>query len=202
MDKSPVARWVSTEHLYIADAMNRMVAMALERDDWDRLVIFEHDMIVRSDAFTRIAQYRDDVDIVGSVYFRHAAPHHVQAYMCIEEPYYSPLTDTRVAAMVADPALYPVDAVGFGLTSIHRRVLETWDTTIPMFDSQPPLVGHDLWFCTAAKRQGNNIWIDSGIVCGHLTETAIGYEDFRREHSRRDKYGLVTWDEAKEKETA
>jgi hypothetical protein len=85
--------------------------------------------------------------------------------------------------MMAKPGLYPVDAVGFGFTSIHRRALANWPADGPaMFGGENEL-GHDMWFCRELKRQTNpltdegcTVHVDTGLHCGHLTETTIIYD--------------------------
>lgn len=176
MDQQNVAATVGTEAMYLPAAMNLLVDMAFEQcPDFDRLVVFEHDMIPPADAFARIGQYHDEHDIVGSVYFRHDWPHHVMAWMQVEPPFFSPLTAEMTKYMVENPALYEVDGVAMGFTAIHRRVFENWDRNVPMWDPIPPLIGHDLHFCNEAKKQGFKVWLDSGIGCGHLTLVPIGY---------------------------
>jgi len=174
-DKRNVVGVMATRKLYLAASMNNMVGGALERDDWDRMVVLEADMIPPVDAFTRIANYPDTLDIVGSMYFQHPPPHHPVAYTQADEDHYRNLHRSQIEPMMDNPGLYPVDGVGMGFTSIHRRVLETWDENTLMFGGEAEL-GHDLWFCRAAKRQGFTVHVDSGIECAHLTEIGIGYQ--------------------------
>lgn len=176
MDKSHVAAVVGTEAMYIELAMNQLVDAAYaECPDFDRLVVMEHDMIPPLNAFERIAQYRDEHDIVGTMYFKHDWPHHVMAWMQVQAPYYSPLTAEVTKTMIDTPALYEVDAVAMGFTAIRREVFEKWDRSVSMWKPTPPLVGHDLHFCNEAKKQGFKVWVDSGIGSGHLTLVPIGY---------------------------
>ena len=177
LEKEPLIGTVATEGIYVPVAMQTLVDMAFERfgHEWDRLVVYEHDMLPPVDALNRIAQYGPEHDIVGSMYFKHDAPHHVMAWMQVQPPFFSPLTAQTVKTMVDNPALYEVDGVAMGFTSIRREVFEQWDKNIPMWYPEPPLVGHDLHFCHHAKRQGFKVWVDSGIGCGHLTLTSIGY---------------------------
>lgn len=176
MSKQHVAATVGTEAMYLPSAMNELVNMAFKQcPDFDRLVVFEHDMIPPVDAFDRVAQYGDEHDIVGTMYFKHDWPHHVMAWMQVQPPFYSPLTAEVTKQMVDDPALYEVDAVAMGFTAIHRRVFEQWDRSVSVWDPTPPLIGHDLHFCNEAKKQGFKVWVDSGIGSGHLTLIPIGY---------------------------
>lgn len=195
MEKDSIVGTVATDGIPVEIAMQTMVDMVFDKfdDDWDRLVVVEHDMILPLNAFTRIAQYGSEHDIVGSVYFKHDWPHHVMAWMQLVPPRFSPLTAEVVKAMVENPALYPVDGVAMGCTSIARHVLEDWDPDVPMWHPTPPLVGHDLHFCHEAKKQGFNVFLDSGIGCGHLTLLPIGYP-----HSQEalQQAQPATWQEA------
>lgn len=188
MNRAQVTGHVATDGVYITRAMNILVDLALSSEDWDRLVIFEHDMIPPLNALERIAAYGPEFDIVGTTYFQHEPPHHVMAWMEVQPPLLSPLTGEVVKLMVESPGLYKVDAVGFGLTAISRRVLENWDPSIPMFDcTEGPILGHDLWFCEQARKQGFTVWLDSGIGSGHLTELPVGYAE--------SKTALAQWPE-------
>jgi len=177
MDKRNVVGVMATRKLYLASAMRNMVAGALERDDWDRMVVLEADMLPPADAFLRIAQYPDSLDIVGSLYHQHPEPHHPVVYEQVTDTGFRPLHFTQIEPMVEAPGLYEVGAVGMGFTSIHRRVLEKWDTETPMWDS--PDIGHDLYFCREARRQGFSVRVDTAIQCGHLTEIAVGLNTVR-----------------------
>jgi hypothetical protein len=89
--------------------------------------------------------------------------------------YFNPLHLSQVKPMMSNPGLYPVDAVGFGLTSVHRRVFEKWDQNIPMFEGSE--LGHDMQFCRAARRLGFTVHADTAIHCGHLSEVAHTFQD-------------------------
>jgi hypothetical protein len=176
---------------YITVAMEMLVAKALQRDNWDRLVIYEHDMVPPVNALTRIAQYQPEHDIVGCMYFKHDPPHHALVY--IEEPdtiTYNPITPMTVKDWCDDPRLYQVDGVGFGFTSIARHVLENWNPDIPMFHLDHLFGSHDLWFCHQARQQGYRVFVDSGIRCQHLSQIPIGYDDNQQMADTID-YGQV-----------
>jgi hypothetical protein len=164
--------------------METLVELAYKNcPDFDRIVIIEHDMEIPLDALERIAQYGPEHDIVGSIYFKHDSPHHVMTWMQIKPPFFSPLTADVTRQLVDYPALYQVDGVAMGFTSISRRVFDEWNPDVPMWDPIPPLIGHDLHFCNEAKKpqhgpnkdQPFKVWVDSGLVCGHLTMIPIGY---------------------------
>lgn len=187
VDKSPLIGHVCTDGMYLPQAMETLIGMAFDKcPDFDRLVVLEHDMIIPTNAFTRIASYGPEYDIVGSIYHKHEHPYHVMAWMSVDKPRFSPLTRSMVQTMVDNPGLYQVDGVAMGLTSIARHVLEDWNPAVPMWQPVPPFIGHDLHFCHEAKKpqHGPNrdmaykVWLDSGIGCGHLTQIPIGYPHF------------------------
>lgn len=198
LEKDPIVGTVASEGIYLPTAMQTLVQMAFDMfgDEWDRLVVYEHDMIPPKDALNRVAQYGDEHDIVGSIYFKHDWPHHVMAWMQVNPPMFSPLTAEVVRNMVEKPALYEVDGVAMGFTSIKREVFENWNPDIPMWNPTPPLIGHDLHFCHEAKKQGFKVWVDSGIGCGHLTLMPVGYSH-SQEALELDET-LQTWAEAME----
>lgn len=177
LDLSHVRATAVTNGVYITDAMQVLVDYALDRaDNWDRLVILEHDMIVPAEAFNRISTYQSDKHIVGSVYFQHTAPHHATVFG--PKPNGGPndilpFGPDIIQKITDTPALYECSAVGFGLTTIHRSVLEDWDPDVPMFQRVKDY-SHDTYFCELARKQGFKIYVDSSIVCEHITEAAVG----------------------------
>jgi hypothetical protein len=177
MDRKPLMGWIATNAVYVNEAFRLLKEDALRAyPDFERLVFMEADMLPPAHAFARISEYPPDYDIVGSVYFGHRMPHHAMAWMeATDQPGFRPIVPEAIKEMVDRPAAYPVDAVGFGFTSITRRVFECWDDGL-MFDAVPPVISHDLSFCKRAREQGFKVWLDSGIVCGHLTETLTTYE--------------------------
>jgi hypothetical protein len=178
MDRQHVAGTLVINGAYITTAMDVMVRMALEMDEpWDRLLVYEHDMIPPPEAITRIANYDPDYDIVGSMYFSHTPPHFPFVYIVNEENGDTdPIAPVTVKDWCDDPMLYEVGAVGFGFTSIARHVLERWNPDSPMFkiDMDAGFGSHDLWFCHQARKQGFRVYVDSGIVCEHLSEFSVG----------------------------
>src|SRR6266404_2026545 len=75
VDKTSVVDILATRKHYLTSAMNNMVTDALTRDNWDRLVVYEADVLPPRDALVRISQYPDSLDIVGSMCFQHPVPH-------------------------------------------------------------------------------------------------------------------------------
>lgn len=186
MRKEDCTGIVAVEHVQLPSALKMLRDMAMTQyKEWDRLVIFEHDMIPPIDGFQRIAGYSEmmdnDPDIVGSVYFRHEPPHHGYVYMPVKDEVKVGVLEAKgIQEMVENPGLYEVAACGFGFTSIHRRVFENWDQSVEMFKFQEPWGSEDMWFCAQAKAQGFTVHIDSALCCGHLTLQPVTYADNQR----------------------
>lgn len=179
LDKTNLMGVVASDGVYITHAMETLTALTFKNfPNFDRLVIYEADMIPPKDALDRIATYGDEHDIVGSVYFKHQYPYQIMAWNQPDPPYFEPLDREDARRMINNPDLYEVGGVAMGLTAIHRRVLENWDPDVPMWTPTPPLVGHDLHFCNEARKQGFRVWFDTGLGCGHITERPVGYSDW------------------------
>jgi hypothetical protein len=174
MERGPVMGAVVVNGSYITTAMGMIVENALNHKDWERLVILEHDMIPPLDAFEKISRYSPEQAVVGSMYFNHEAPFNAMVYVEDSTGFPEPISSQTVKEWCDKPALYPCDGLGFGLTSIARHVLEDWDPNVPMFGMDKQFGSHDLWFCHYASQQGYKVYVDSGIVCDHLTEVPIG----------------------------
>ena len=175
VDTSHVVGSIAVKGVELATSMRTLVAGALTLDNWDRLIIVEDDVIMPTDAITRMAGYDPQHAVVGALYFMHEWPHHAIVSRGTSPSNYGFISAETVSKMVADPGLYEADAVGCGLTSIARHVLTAWEPRTRMFANDEPYNAHDAWFCHHARAQGHHIYVDSHVVCDHLTEVPIGY---------------------------
>lgn len=174
MDKSRCTELLALEGVYLPRAMDQLVKTALKRPDWEWFVSFEHDMLVPTDAFDRVASYPDHCDIVSATYFEHGKPYGIMAWDRVDGVFHQ-LSSTWAHQALNTPRLYEVDGVPMGFTAIRRRVLEEWDGSSMWHSDQRT---HDLQFSLEAKRQGRSIWLDTALRCGHLSEVSIDYRDF------------------------
>lgn len=189
LDKTPVVETIAVRKHYLARSMTEMCKAAIESEtEWDRMVIYENDMSPPQDGLLRIAAYPDHLDIVGSVYWQKTSPYPPVVYSQTDENHFRALAENQIDEIMAKPGLYPVDAVGMGFTSIHRRVLEKWDLPEIPKQWQVPVgmwgdgydLGHDMWFCRAARYQGFSVHVDSAISCIHLADgVPVSYENVK-----------------------
>jgi hypothetical protein len=176
MDQRAVAGYVYSEGAYLTLTMELIVQRALEFDGpWTRLVVIEHDMLPPLAALNRMAAYMPERHIVGSMYFQHMPPFYAVALgpKEIGSEELVPFGPDVVKKIVEEPALYECSAVGMGFTAIHRDVLENWDPDVPMWRTHPN--SHDIHFCRMARQQGFGVYVDSAIVCDHITESVVSY---------------------------
>lgn len=187
-----------TKGVYTPQAMRLIVKQLLKIEGWKRLVVIEADMLLPHDAIIKHAMHTDPV--VGSMYFQHSPPHQANVMLANQEGKVAHLTPIGVATMLSKPALYKCDVVSFGCTSIRRDVLENWPSDVPMFrnDFEPSAkddpftqgeVSHDVYFCREVRKQGYEIYLDSSIVCQHLTEGSITQKHYLAAHA--DALGLT-----------
>ena len=156
-------------------AMDAITKTAKQKyTNWEWLVVMEHDMVVPTDAFNRLAHYGDEHDIVGAAYVMHEPPHKLMAFVRRGEKFevFSP---ERAKEVVDKPGLYECDGVPMGFTAIRRRVFDNWNPDVPMWQPTAEMPGHDIHFCNEARKQGFRIWLDTTIQPGHLTEMSIDY---------------------------
>lgn len=178
--------------VYTPQAMRSIIMSLLKIPEWKRVLILEQDMICPPDTILKHAMHTDPV--VGSVYFQHAPPHHCN--VMIQHPTLgntAHLKPIGIATMLQKPALYKVDVVGMGCTSIRRDVFENWPADLPFFrnafedsaindEFTQGEVSHDVWFCKEVRKQGYDIYLDSSIICQHLTEGSIGPQHYLGYH--------------------
>lgn len=163
---------------YVDQSMRHAADDLRKLDNWDRMIVVEQDMLIPRDGLIKHALHTDD--IVGSVYFQHTPPHYLNCMFRYEGKFGYP-RPAVVDQMVNHPALWKCDAVGLGFTSIARRVVDEWPDDVPMFRTDYEhqsrhdsynhgCVSHDVWFCGHARSLGYDVFLDSSIKCGHITE--------------------------------
>jgi predicted peroxiredoxin len=121
-----------------------------------------------------------DVDIVGGLYFKRAYPYPPIMYRFKEEGEFG------MAHVVEFPmnALVEVDVIGMGLTLIKREVFNKLKR--PYFyygldeheDGSRRGMSEDTYFCRQARRAGIQIFCHTGVVVGHIMDTAVGVDHF------------------------
>lgn len=178
---------------YVAQSMRHAISDLKKDSTWERILVVEQDMILPREAFVKHSLHTDD--IVGSVYFQHAPPHHLN--IMFRHPTLNRLahaTPKAVKMMLDTPALYKCAVVGLGCTSIARRVVEEWPADLAMFrtdyvhdeaddEASHGEISHDVWLCDHADALGFGVYLDSSIRCDHLTEGWVNEGHFLAIHA-------------------
>lgn len=167
-----------TEMAPVDLAMNDMVKAALGDPTWDYAFVIEQDMRMPPGLLDRIGRLEpEEVPIYGCLYFGRAKDNQAPIPGYWRKGRLHRLTYDEVCTMLPErggrAGLHRVDTVGMGATAIHRSVFERWPWTPshPWFrfdyDHMGP-IGHDVWFCVEAGRQGYPVYVDSSMVAKHI----------------------------------
>jgi len=201
----PFDRLIPITAAYVQQAHNEIVRQALQRRDWEYLLMLEHDHLLPSNLLQRVAGYSEPV--VGALYFLRRPPHNPCALIPAdghddpgtwaglwEYERVQWLNPGRTVQAIEEGRLYRVCAVGMGCTAIRRDVLEAFGAELPF---QVPYEGGDLlsddvWFCRRAAQLGFEVYLDGGLVLPHLAVRPV-HVDTHFEHLERRarELGLV-----------
>lgn len=169
-------KWVgdaSPDKMKFDVARNYVVKSALDaakEHSADAVFWCDSDVILPAYAISRLASY--EKDFITGIYFQRHFPHcplianftgkHFQFYADWEKD-----------------SLVPIDGCGFGCVLTSTKLLEAIDHQ--WFDYRE--FSEDFDFCLKAKEKGFQLWVDTGVLCGHLADpVAVNYEIYKKAH--------------------
>ena len=129
---------------------------------YDAMLAVEDDMIVPSDALTRLLATGADI-AYGLYCWRNQGWHKWSAYTAISDKHGVSLDEDKVAAKAAWGKVIDVAGIGMGCTLIHRHVLEA----LPFRTHEKACC--DWALALDAQERGYSQKCDLGVVCGHMT---------------------------------
>jgi hypothetical protein len=161
------------------DIARNTIAQEACKTEADYVVWCDSDMVLQADAFTRLAGYGQD--FATGIYFQRNPPHWplIANYNGKSFQWYIKWPPDTLAA---------IDGCGFGIVLTSVKMLKHM---AEKFTGDPRENGwfcykkfsEDFDFCLRAKELGYQLWVDTGIVCGHLPDAkAVTMETYKAFH--------------------
>jgi glycosyltransferase involved in cell wall biosynthesis len=152
---------------------NEICKSAIELD-CDYLLFLDSDMTFPDDMVARLLDA--DRDIISGIYFKKAPPYN--PVPSIFDPDCPSGQDLK-PVQVDSPGLVKVDVVGAGCLLIRKKVLEKmkrpWFSYALDKRTGEMSISEDIGFCRKAVACGFEVWTDTRIVCGHISQKIIGF---------------------------
>jgi hypothetical protein len=151
----------------IAAKRQRLAEMFLRTPEFTHLLFLDSDQTPAPDTVERLL--RHDLPIVGAAIFTRIPPHHLCAWRFLPNS-----TDAETLGQLG--AVERVDSTGCGCLLIRRDAMLTIPQ--PWFEHPPaqPGIAEDGHFCRQARVAGIPIHVDTSLVVGHLTVTAVDFD--------------------------
>lgn len=144
---------------YSVDVARNIIAKSAIDDGFDYILWIDSDIIVPTDALTRLLSH--DKDFVAGVYsYKLLGNKDVVAKRFIGEEY----EDIKIKEIQETNGLIDIDAVGFGC--VLTKVSMFGKIPYPWFVYTQEM-GEDVYFCGKAKNAGYELHLDTDIICGH-----------------------------------
>ena len=166
-------------------AARQELAEAVLKDGVDWVLWLDADMRFPRDAFVRLMQHR--VPFVGINYSQRGLP---PDYVAIKRAYADDAGEPskKLVTTSESTGLEEVDAIGFGVTLMHRSVLESLPPVKELgqpwffFEWMPEIQqqrGEDVRFCRLVREAGGKVLVDHDLSldCAH-----IGQFEYRLQH--------------------
>ena len=162
---------VSPNRMQFAAARNAAVELALACPEAnvqaaDAMMWVDSDVVLPVDAVTRLVLAQKD--FVTGVYVQREPPHF---------PLIAQFRDGHFQWIVDFPpnVVAPIDGCGFGCVLTSMRMLRALPRPPFAFET----FSEDFTFCRRTAAAGFQLYVDTGVLCGHLREpVAATYADF------------------------
>lgn len=163
--KYPV-EWLLIGQSLIYDS-REMMAEKMLKDGYDYLFFLDSDMEPPDDIIPRLMAH--DKPIVSAAAHKRMPPCNPAFYKRCSPGYTEVYHDYP-------KGLLEVEGVGMACALIRREVFE--QTPKPWFFPMPD-TGEDLAFCIRAREAGFKMYVDTNIICGHVTSFPVTEEHYR-----------------------
>jgi hypothetical protein len=152
------------------DVARNAVAREACESDADAVFWCDSDVILPADAITRLASA--EKDFITGIYFQRKGEHY---------PLIARYTGTSFQwyGKWEKDVLMPIDGCGFGCVMTSVKMLRSIDHEWFSYEQY----SEDFDFCRKADSKGYQLWADTGVLCGHLSDPApVTFETFKDTH--------------------
>lgn len=179
-------RWVgdvSPNKVMWSTARNAAVRLALEADDVthaDGILWVDSDVVLPQDAITRLVA--ENKDFITGIYVQREPPHFplVANFDAVRKTF---------SWFIEFPpnVVAPVDGCGFGCVLTSLKMLKALKAPWFAFETY----SEDFDFCLRARAAGYQLFVHTGVLCGHLRDPlAATFDEFK---TIRDSGRLQTY---------
>jgi hypothetical protein len=166
----------SPDRMPFAAARNAVVAEAL-KSDADAVFWCDSDVVLPRDVVTTLIHAHQD--FVTGIYFQRRAPHFpLIAHFNEERETFNWFTDWP------ENVVAPIDGCGFGCVVTSTTLLKALDP--PWFHYEK--FSEDFDFCRKAARAGFQLYVHTGVLCGHLPDPCpVTLQEFKAAWAKQQK---------------
>lgn len=161
------------------DVARGQIAKAAIDSEADAVFWCDSDIVLPTHAITQLAN--SGLDLLTGIYFQKAGDHW---------PLIARFDDQsgHFSWMVSWPenVCAPIDGCGFGCVLTSTKMLRAIQKADPEKENpwfEYSKFSEDFDFCLRAKAAGFQLYVDTGVLCGHLpVPKAVTIEDFKKKH--------------------
>lgn len=164
-----------TDSVVIPKARNDCVAQAKKMNaEW--LMFIDSDMVFEPNYVEMLLEH--DKDVVGGLCVKRVPPFNSTVYFRQSNKMYVPLDGADPSALKLN-SLINVDGTGTAFLLVRMSVFDKLEQ--PYFampeGAEGGVLGEDLYFCEKLDKAGVEMYVDTGVMVGHLGEYPYTYLD-------------------------
>lgn len=162
----------SPDRQAFAVARNRTADAAVNMEECEGVFWCDSDVVLPVDAISRLVSHQKD--FVTGIYFQREPPHWPLIATFNEKA-----KSFNWLVQWPENALAPIDGCGFGCVFTSTRLLRA--LAPPWFEYKQ--FSEDFTFCRNASEAGYQLWVDTGVLCGHLPDPEpVTFDTFKNAH--------------------
>ena len=165
----------SPDRMGFAAARNAVVASVVAQEDPPDFVFWcDSDVIIPAHAVTSLVA--TGRDFITGIYFQRKTPYSPLIYTFDSHGGADRCGTFRQLVQWPPDTIAPIDGCGFGCVLTSVKLLKAIES--PWFEWKK--FGEDFTFCLNATKAGFQLFVHTGILCGHLADPVpVTFETFR-----------------------